>query len=430
MDNTESADEDRNVFDTTCTVKIMPEQNMTNEDWTSLAWSLGMPAADTHKPNLDAQRFAYRVQRKQEITAKQILDHLGILVANLRKDHPAIRHKKSAKFRWDAVPDHSHFKFGLRAPQPGMVFGYRATAFSLSHLDLQTGTIANEGDKPQHMERIAQIVAGVFWPFLIIEIHNDSMVSAQRACSTAAATCNNALAILANLTSKAGDRSHLDSSLANPDSSWGWTTAGIAFSISIHDKIAYLNAHTLRNGTVQNFNTVKAYRLYDAHDVECMMARIQSILVWADYIRLQSIRELLNVFSRSVPPPQPPKTRPQLTILTPPDSKNNSPTWDRLLAQKDIFSTQDDTSSIQEEGRQQKNSTETALRQTASNETDASMRRDDASTSKSLQTTSGDSRSRLRKVFELRLGALARSLPTARPRSPPTPTAMRPEWRF
>ena len=517
MGDSKSLDDDRNASTTSGNVAKVPDQKTTEKEWTSIAWSLGMPAADSHRPDLEAHKFAHRVQRKQQPTSQQILDHIGILVGRLRKAHPSIRHKKSAKFRWEGVPDPNALRFGLGAPQPGIIFGYRASTFSDSHLGLQAGFVTKDGGQPQPLERIAQIVPGVFWPFLVVECHDESMVSAQRACAAAATTCNNALAILARLTSAPKDPLNLDSS-------WGWTRASMTFSLAIHDKTAYLNAHALRNGTVQNFNTVKAYRLYDGGDVECMTARIKSILVWADYARLQSIMELLSALSRNLrtlPPPKTPQSRALSSLPTRSDSKRSLPPTDRSSAQTGsriqrhklpptdttkqrnhndtatrqrpiITLTNDtkqensrataarqDTSTTSKDKPRHDNNRATAARQrsstTPNRTSDTSPRqRVDSNLDRSLSVRTSDTSSRKRldssnpnksltlitrdttprakpdpnvekppssvlrstsdaetapsQVLELRRRSLiAKTLPTARPRSPPTPTAMKPK---
>ena len=356
----------------------LPGQSMANEDWTNLAFSLGMPAADSQKSNFDARRFAERVKKKDNISRKQVLDYLGTLMASLRKDHPLIRHKKATEFRRDAMLDQK-----AKSSKPGLVFGYRGRAFTEHLLEVQNGTISTPGQKPQSLERVSQIVPGVFWPFFVIESSDESMVAAQHACAAAAVTCNNALGVLTRAALTAEDHR------ANVSPVWSANKAAVVFSLSINGNIAYFNAHSMRDGQIQNFNTVKAYRLYDESDVECLLARIESILVWADFSRLPSIIELLNIYHRRITQPaQPPST------LTPPASQESSPKVDKHIISR-------------------KASEETTQR-VVPVAPDASQQR---------------SKSRLRRVLEIRLSTLSKPLSSARPPSPRTPEAMTPDVR-
>ena len=287
---------------------LVQDEQMSHEDWSKIAFSLGIPAANSSKANASARRVAQKVRRRQHVSPKQLLEYLGPVILTARKDHFSICHKTFADFHHDAIPNgaslaargsesnrHLLPATGMLSVTPAMTFGYQPGAFSQWHRDLQVGIIPDLQGEPCDLGKISQIVPDVFWPFLVVEMAEDSRVAAQQRCAVAAAACNNALDILAKATyqTQEGANSHY---LSN----WHSTKAAKSFSLAIHNKEAALYVHHLSRLPDHVMKLIRTYRLDDEQDMEALIARIQSILVWAEHCRLPAILELLENFDRRV----------------------------------------------------------------------------------------------------------------------------------
>ena len=287
---------------------LIHEQRMSTEDWSKIAFSLGIPAADISKPNASAKKVAQKLHRRQQVNPKQLLDHIAPIILAARKDHYSICHRTYADFHVDAIPT---IAFGTPAERgrslkhsaamklltvaPTMSFGYHPEAFSARHRELQAGLIPDLEGEPCDLSNVSEIVPDVFWPFLVVEMAADSMMAAQQRCAVAAAACNHALTILAKATyqMREGTNSHCLSS-------WDSTKATRSFSLAIHNKQAALYLHHVGSLSTYEMQLIKTYRLDNSQDMEALVARIQSILVWAEHCRLPAVLELLENFDRRV----------------------------------------------------------------------------------------------------------------------------------
>lgn len=291
------------------------------ESWANLAFSLGIPAADASRPNSDAKKFAQRIRRRQDISNKQMLEYLGSLMGKIRKNRPSIRHKKSVAFCPDAIPQPSNSAGIIPIPCPGLTIGYRQNAFCSWHVQIQNGIISGE-DGTLHLAGISQPIPNVYWPFLVIEVSEESMLAAQHLCGAAAATCSNAVMILSRAVFSAeGGRFPQSFYLSNSQK------AAISFSLAVHDRVARLNVHQITSNFRQECHTVRCYRLFDEYEVEALVARIESILLWAEHSRLPAIVQILEICSQR-PLGQRLTGREfarPLPELTPPTSTDSSP---------------------------------------------------------------------------------------------------------
>ena len=277
---------------------IVDERRMASDDWTKIAFSLGIPAGDISKPNSAARRFAQRVKRRETISTKQTLDYLVPVFAALRKDHSSVCYKINAEFNQDAVPNTASVSDSgkhVSTPNPTFTFGYQPDFFSLSHRELQNGIIPDLVGQPCDLSKIAQLVSGAYWPFMVIEVADDSMLAAQHRCAVAAASCNHALTLLARATYRGTEG--LKSLTLAP---WDSSKAARSFSLAIHQKVAKLHVHHLGKSPNHVMRLIKSYKLDDEDEVELLLARIESLLVWAEHCRLPAVLELLDNFDRRV----------------------------------------------------------------------------------------------------------------------------------
>jgi hypothetical protein len=172
--------------------------------------------------------------------------------------------------------------------------GYAAQAFTPHQIELQHGIIANNRNEPCDLDKVSQPVPGVYWPFFVVEAQEESMLAARNACAGSAATCNNGLMMFAGVAEKPQYQYNDVRFL------WSLSRAVQSFSLAINGKTACLNTHNSEGCLPHAVAVIRTYRLDDEKDVEVMVSRINSIMVWAENCRLTSIGELLEKFDGRV----------------------------------------------------------------------------------------------------------------------------------
>ena len=226
---------------------------------------------------------------------------LTSLLVAIATPHPRILIAKNASFHREAIPPEIP-KFGidsaarsrLPTPRPAIVVGYNPQVFTPHYLELQQGIIADPNGEPQDLGNISQTTPGIFWPFLIIDVDEKSMLAARNSCAGAAATCNNALMILAGALVEPGQHKYDEAFIQS-------LSRGVhSFSISVSGKTAYLMSHNSEACVAEAVGTVRSYNLDLENEFQALGHRIRSILIWAQKARLQSIMGLLDRFDRRV----------------------------------------------------------------------------------------------------------------------------------
>lgn len=197
----------------------------------------------------------------------------------------------------DEIPDVEEdeaWKMQLPTPKPAITLGYSASAFTYHEVELQQGIIPNNKNEPTDLHKLSQPVPGVYWPFFVVEAQEESMHAARNACAGSAATCNNALMIFAGVA-KQPQKYHRDMNFL-----WNLNKAAQSFSLAINGKTACLNTHNSEGSLPHAVAAIRTYRLDDERDVDALVSRIRSIMIWAEHCRLQAILDLLDDFNGRV----------------------------------------------------------------------------------------------------------------------------------
>lgn len=270
---------------------------MTQENWSNLAFSLGMPAQHRQRSNSETQKLAQRMKKRKVVSASQTLEYLKPFIDSIVAESPGISQQYRCLYHGDAVPTDEVLKntvHRLPTPKPAVSLGYYKDAFSIHHDELQSGIIMGPNADPCDLNHISQPVIDHFWPFLIVELSDKSMLAARQASAVSAATCSNALAILAGAAS-IGEDSPTTTNSFEFDPKMAKT-----FSLSIHGKEACLSLHGTQGPLPYVATTVATYKLDDHHDVASLADRINSITIWAQHNRLAEIFSALDALDKKV----------------------------------------------------------------------------------------------------------------------------------
>ncbi|KIW99947.1 uncharacterized protein Z518_10875 [Rhinocladiella mackenziei CBS 650.93] len=280
---------------------IVEDEQMDDERWSRLAFALGMPYGESSRSSTEARKLAQKVKSRRSVSSREMTELLVPLLVSIAKNHKMIKCRTNTLFHRDGVPDEvpdfeveEGWKMQLPTPKPSVTIGYSSRAFTSHQIELQQGIIANNQNEPCDLSKLSQPVPDVYWPFLVIEIQDESMLAARNAAAGSAATCNNALMVFAGAAQEPEKNYHDVNFL------WGLSKAAQSFSLAINGKTACLNTHNSEGCLPHAVAAIRTYRLDDEKEVEAMASRISSILVWAENCRLPSIGDLLNTFDKRV----------------------------------------------------------------------------------------------------------------------------------
>lgn len=281
---------------------VVEDEPMGDERWSRLAFALSMPCREIRRSHPEARKFAIQMKKRgSDISSKQVTEMLHPLIRSIVKQHKQVKYKSMAQFHRESVPDEvpdfevePGWKMRLPTPKPAFTIGYSETAFNPHQLELQQGIIANNRNEPCDLHKVSQPIRDVYWPFFVVEAQDESMLAARNACAGSAATCNNGLMIFAGAAEEARDR-YIDMKFLNKLSQ-----AVQSFSLAINGKTACLNTHNAEGCLPHAVAAIRVYQLDDEDDMEALVSRIRSILVWAENCRLTSIADLMEKFERRV----------------------------------------------------------------------------------------------------------------------------------
>ncbi|KEF53352.1 uncharacterized protein A1O9_10327, partial [Exophiala aquamarina CBS 119918] len=281
---------------------VVEDEPMDDERWSRLAFALSMPCKEIRRAYPEARRFAIQMKKRSSgINSKQVSEMLHPLIRSIVKQHKQIKFRSMAQFHRESVPDEvpdfevePGWKMQLPTPKPAFTIGYSETAFNSHQLELQQGIIANNRNEPCDLQKVSQPIPDVYWPFFVVESQDESMLAARNACAGSAATCNNGLMIFAGAAEEARDR-YIDIKFLNK-----LNQAVQSFSLAINGKTACLNTHNSEGCLPHAVAAIRTYRLDDEDDMEALVSRIRSILVWAENCRLASIADVIEKFERRV----------------------------------------------------------------------------------------------------------------------------------
>ena len=278
---------------------------LSEERWSRHAFALGMSSRNVHRSHPDARKFAQKLQRKARMSDKQLTDLLLPLIQSAAQSSKQLSIKTDSAFHRDAVPNGSPvgrlsqnaaWCMPLPTPKPNITVGFSSKNFTEHELELQDGIISNGHGEPCNLAKISQPIADnntTFWPFFTVDVQRESLYAAQNAAAGSASTCNNALALLAEASEESTVLRH------GRNAFWQARTAVQSFSLSIHNdsassgKTATLNLHTSQGGLNHTSASIRTYALCDEYDVECLLARLGSIFVWAENCHLPQVYTFL-----------------------------------------------------------------------------------------------------------------------------------------
>jgi len=274
---------------------VIAENHMSEGDWSRIAFSLGVPMNQEPKKNADVARFAYRMRKRKQVSDIQTVEALSSLLYTLSSPL-ALSQQETAEFYMDAVPCADEFKNSIHRvpkPTPSVSIGYKRGAFDHIDDELQRGIIANEQGYPVDLGRISQPARDHFWPFLVVEVAEHSIMAAKHACAVSASSCNNAVRLLAHAAKS-------DKGIASNPFSADTNTTQHCFSLAVCGKIASLNVHEPDAKGRHVLRTITTYSLDDDDEVAALTDRLRSIMVWGRYCRLEEICDKLEALNRKV----------------------------------------------------------------------------------------------------------------------------------
>ncbi|KAJ9661550.1 hypothetical protein H2198_001930 [Neophaeococcomyces mojaviensis] len=274
---------------------LVADGHIQEDTWTRLAFSLGIPLKQDIKQTADVARFSYRMRKRKVVSDAQSVEYLASLIYSLSSPLSLSQQETSA-FHVDAVPtaeEHKNTMRRLPRPAPSISIGYEPKTFDQIDEELQEGIIADEEGCPVNLGHISEPIEDQYWPFLVVEVSDHSMLAAKHACAVAAASCNNAVRLLSHAASE--ERGHSASNSFATD-----TNTRYCFSLAVSGKIACLNVHGSEGKAHHVASTIRTYCLEDDMDIAAMTDRLKSILVWGRFSRLQDIIDKLEALDRKV----------------------------------------------------------------------------------------------------------------------------------
>lgn len=274
----------------------LSEYAMDDETWSDLAFSLGLAAKEHRRFNVATQKLAQKMRKRKQHSSAQISDNIKAFIEALVLETPQLSQQSRCSYYPDAVPTADSVRntiHRLPTPKPTISVGYTRDAFSIAHDELQDGIISSPSGEPCDLKRISQPVANHFWPFLAVEISEQSLFAARAASAITTATCNNAISLLGNAA-------------AVNEESWNNRTYTFdekffrSFSLSIHGKIATLSTHSIDQCAAHISVPIASYQLDNESDVAVLADRLHGIIVWARYNRLSEIIAMLDHLDKKV----------------------------------------------------------------------------------------------------------------------------------
>jgi len=275
---------------------LLEEGVMDEELWSNLAFSLGLPSREGQRCNTETQRLAQKMRKRKIMSESQTFEFIKPFIESLVSTCPKLSQASRCIYHSDAVPSLDTFKntvYRLPTPKPRISIGYYRDAFSLHHDELQNGIIQGPSGEPCDLNHVSQPVLNHYWPFLVVEISDISMIAARQASAISAATCNNALNLLAGAAEM--DKRNWTSDSFKFDSKFAK-----AFSLSIHGKFACLSTHSAQGDAPHVATVVSMYKLDDDDEVASLADRLHSIMVWAQFNRLGEIVATLDQLDKKV----------------------------------------------------------------------------------------------------------------------------------
>lgn len=275
---------------------LLADGTMNEEDWSNLAFSLGLPARNGRRFTATTRKFAQKMNKRKATTASQTYESIKPLIESLVDGSPKLSQQYKCAYHDDAVPTVDSLKntvHRLPTPKPAISVGYFRDAFSLAHDELQDGIIAGPLGEPCNLNHISQPVTNHFWPFFVVELSDQSLSAARQAAAVSTATCNHALNLLAGAAANSYD--HQKHNSFDFDRKFAKS-----FSLSVHGKVAILSAHGIEGTALHVSTPISGYQLDNEDDVASLADRIHSIMVWAKYNKLGEITATLDQLDRKV----------------------------------------------------------------------------------------------------------------------------------
>ena len=284
---------------------FVEDGQMDEEQWSHLAFSLGVPTRESGSPTTESKRFVQKLKQRKKDTNVRIDDLLEGLLEPICAAHSKVELKINSPFWRDAVPCgvkdekvESGWQEQLPTPKPAFTIGYRNEAFRKRYYELQNGIIRNEQSEPCNLAQVSQPIPDVYWPFLVVDVRPraqlGSMRSAKYALAGAAATCNNAIMMLSNAAQRPNEYS------TSPTLQWDTAKLAQCFSLAVDGQIACLSSHNSQGVLPHSMVGVRSYRLEEEKEVQELCARLESIMVWAENCRLVTLGEVLDRLDRRV----------------------------------------------------------------------------------------------------------------------------------
>lgn len=258
---------------------------MDTKSWSDTAFSLGLTAREVQRSGAGTLKLVQKMRKRKIHSIPQIHDAMKSFINSIISDCPELTQQNKCVFPHDAVPTAESLKntvHRLPVPKPAVVIGHSREIFSTANIELQDGIIVNTLGEPCDLRRVSQPAEGLFWPFLVVEVSDESMLNARQAGAITAATCNNSVRLLQEAAAMNTRRPQYisDQYVRNSDPS---------FSLCIHGKTALLSIHSDQKGAPFIAVPIASYDLESDHDVASLAGRIHSIFVWAQSSRLDNI---------------------------------------------------------------------------------------------------------------------------------------------
>ncbi|KAK5088318.1 hypothetical protein LTR05_002535 [Lithohypha guttulata] len=276
--------------------KRLSTKTMDEERWSDLAFSLGIAARQGQRQSAATQKLAQKMSKRKQITAAQTYDCIKPFVESLISACPKLSQQNRCTYNGDAVPTDDAFKNTINrlpCPKPAISVGYSRHAFSIAQDELQNGIIAGPSGEPYDLSHLSQPIPGHFWPFFVVEISDHSMAAARQASAISAATCNNALSLVAGAAFDGNSNRPYSPSMFDHK-------FAMSFSLSIHGEVASLGVHKAEAHAPHVATQIATYNLSGAGEVAALADRIYGIFVWAHYNRLAEIMATIDQLERRV----------------------------------------------------------------------------------------------------------------------------------
>lgn len=262
---------------------------------------MGISPFDAGPVGEDARKLAHKVDKRRKMDAKHMTEVIWSAVAAIAVKHQRTHIVSDSVFNREPIPNYAprlesttNRRIGLLPPRPAITAGYRSQTFTNHQRELQHGLISDIDGAPRDLSKLSHVCKDIYWPFFVVEIHDNSMHAASDVAVDGTATANNALMTLASAL--------LNPNALSPDDHLvDCVNQGIAsFALAIHKKKARLIAHYSEGFVAETVGIIQTYSLESEKDMAALLVRIESIFAWAEGPRLAAITELLNILDRRV----------------------------------------------------------------------------------------------------------------------------------